>query len=174
MDAPVIPDIPTVLDPLLPDANFVVPYVPEAHPVPVTPNIPVAPNVQVAHPVPPQVPVDPVVPPHVLVAPPVLPHVSVALYIPPQVQPAPPHVLDAAPIPADVMVPPPVPSNVAVPPQYCTVVVKVEQKQIVTQQEVINLLTDDEDDPEDGQPATAPAPMVETIVPHLWLKLNPE
>jgi len=41
----------------------------------------------------------------------------------------------------------------------------VEQKQIVTEHEVINLLSDDEDDTEDGEPvaAPAPAPAVETI-----------
>jgi len=42
-----------------------------------------------------------------------------------------------------------------------------KQKQIVTWHKVINLLSDDEDDPEDGKPATnpAPAPMAETVSP---------
>jgi len=109
MDAPVFLYIPTLLDPLLPDANL------DVHPVLIAPNVLIAP------PVPPQVPVAPLVPAHVLVVPPILPHVLVVPHVALQVQPIPPYVSGAVPVPLDIPillpVPPNVAPNVAVPPQ---------------------------------------------------------
>jgi len=141
LDAPAVPDIPALLDPLLLDANLVAPFVLHVHPALVDHHFPVHP------PLPPQVPFVPVappVPPEVLVAPPVLPNVLVGA----------PNVLVGDTVPPNGPVFPPVPPIVPVPPHFCTVVVKVEQRQIVTQHNVIDslLLNDDVDPEDDGKP----------------------